>query len=136
MNTSDYEIRPFPPSRHFVVGALRAGRRAAPMHGFLDLDVTDAMRSIDALDRSISFTAFVVAAVARAVAETEDLPEARDWWRAKASEYATLAEELGTLEGARETALTRARIVTVLGLVACSALVLVAGAMASKKMPP
>lgn len=59
---------PFPSHRGWVVGALRAGRRSYPVHGILELDVTDAVARLDARPEGGSFTAFVVAATARAVA--------------------------------------------------------------------
>lgn len=75
----DVEVRPFPSSRRLVTGALRAGRRTAPMHGLLDLDVTAATRRLAAHDPPLSFTAFVVAAVARAVARHPEVHAYRNW---------------------------------------------------------
>jgi pyruvate/2-oxoglutarate dehydrogenase complex dihydrolipoamide acyltransferase (E2) component len=68
-------VRRFPASRRLVIGALRAGRRSAPMHGLLDLDVTDARRSCPPL----SFTAFVVCCAARAAAAHPEVHAYRDW---------------------------------------------------------
>lgn len=57
-----------PSHRRFVIAALRAGRRSYPVHGLLELDVTDAVAMLTAGAHPLSFTAFVVAATARAAA--------------------------------------------------------------------
>jgi len=49
------------------------------MHGLLALDVTDATRLLGAHDPPQSLTAFVVAAVGRAVASHPDVHAYRDW---------------------------------------------------------
>jgi pyruvate/2-oxoglutarate dehydrogenase complex dihydrolipoamide acyltransferase (E2) component len=73
------EVRPFPSSRRLVTGAERAGRRMAPVHGLVDLDVTDARRLLAAADPPLSFTAFVVACVARAATAHPEVHAYRDW---------------------------------------------------------
>ena len=73
------EARRFGPGRRFVAAALRAGRHRAPMHGLLQLDVTEATRLLEAPDPSLSFTAFVIAAVARAAAAHPEVHAYRDW---------------------------------------------------------
>jgi chloramphenicol O-acetyltransferase len=50
-----------------------------PMHGLLDLDVTDATRLLGTHDPPLSFTAFVVAAVGRAVASHPEVHAYRNW---------------------------------------------------------
>ncbi len=62
-----------------VVGAIRAGRRKAPMHGLLDLDVTEALARLTAHEPPLSMTAFIVAAVARAVAAHPEVHAYRSW---------------------------------------------------------
>jgi pyruvate/2-oxoglutarate dehydrogenase complex dihydrolipoamide acyltransferase (E2) component len=49
------------------------------MHGLLDLDVTDATRLLGTYDPPLSFTAFVVAAVGRAVASHPEVQAYRNW---------------------------------------------------------
>jgi pyruvate/2-oxoglutarate dehydrogenase complex dihydrolipoamide acyltransferase (E2) component len=49
------------------------------MHGLLDLDVTDATRHLGTHDPPLSFTAFVVAAVGRAVASHPEVHAYRNW---------------------------------------------------------
>lgn len=64
---------PFLPIRRAYVDVLDSGRRKNLMHGFVQLDVTDARRLIrEAVERGEarpSFTAFLTHCVARAVAE-------------------------------------------------------------------
>jgi pyruvate/2-oxoglutarate dehydrogenase complex dihydrolipoamide acyltransferase (E2) component len=49
------------------------------MHGLLEVDVTEANRLVAAPDPPLSFTAFVVAAVARAAAAHPEVHAYRDW---------------------------------------------------------
>src|SRR3954454_12355970 len=69
----------FPSSRRAVTAAVRAGRRVVPMHGLLDVDVTDVRRLLDQQEPPLSMTAFVIAAVARAAAAHPEVHAYRDW---------------------------------------------------------
>lgn len=71
--------RPFPLRRILVVRALRVGRRQAPVHGLLSLDVTRARRRLRESDPPLSFTAFIVACVARAAAAHPEVHAYRNW---------------------------------------------------------
>jgi pyruvate/2-oxoglutarate dehydrogenase complex dihydrolipoamide acyltransferase (E2) component len=62
-----------------VTGAMRAGRRTTPMHGLLELDVTEATRLLHQSDPPLSLTAFVVASVARAAAAHPEVHVHRTW---------------------------------------------------------
>jgi pyruvate/2-oxoglutarate dehydrogenase complex dihydrolipoamide acyltransferase (E2) component len=73
------EVHPFPSSRRLVTAAVRAGRRILPMHGLLDVDVTEARRLLAEHEPPLSMTAFVVASVARAVAAHPAVHAYRDW---------------------------------------------------------
>lgn len=73
------DIEPFPSSRRLVVAAERAGRRMAAMHALVELDVTTSRNLLATSDRPMSFTAFVVASVARAAAAHPDAHAYRDW---------------------------------------------------------
>ena len=42
--------RPFPAARRFVVRAMRAGRAASPMHGLVQIDLTDPLAQIEERD--------------------------------------------------------------------------------------
>jgi pyruvate/2-oxoglutarate dehydrogenase complex dihydrolipoamide acyltransferase (E2) component len=72
-------VLPFPPSRRAVTAAVRAGRRIAPMHGLIEVDVTEARRLLADREPPLSMTAFVVAATARAVAAHPEVHAYRDW---------------------------------------------------------
>jgi pyruvate/2-oxoglutarate dehydrogenase complex dihydrolipoamide acyltransferase (E2) component len=73
------QVRPFPSNRRLVTAAMRAGRRTAPMHGLLDLDVTEANRLLAIHSPALSLTAFVVASVARAAAAHPGVHCYRNW---------------------------------------------------------
>ncbi len=73
------EVRPIPPSRRAITRGLRAGRRIAPIHGLLSLDVTEARRRLTAGEEPLSFTAFIVASVGRAAAAHPEVHAYRDW---------------------------------------------------------
>ena len=73
------QVRPFPASRRLVTSAVRAGRRIVPMHGLLEVDVTEARRRLGEHDPPLSLTAFVVASVARAAAAHPQVHAYRDW---------------------------------------------------------
>ena len=68
MRARGVEVLPFPSSRRAVTAAVRAGRRIVPMHGLLDVDVTEGRWLLDRHQPPLSMTAFVIAATARAVA--------------------------------------------------------------------
>ena len=72
-------IRPFPPSRRLVTAAVRAGRRIMPMHGLFDVDISTAKRRLGEHDPPLSFTAFVIATLARAAALHPEVHAYRDW---------------------------------------------------------
>ncbi|MGY1836984.1 2-oxo acid dehydrogenase subunit E2 [Blastococcus sp. SYSU DS0510] len=73
------DVRPFPSSRRAVTAAVRAGRRIFPMHGLLDVDVTQVRRLLTSYEPPLSMTAYVVAAVARAVSAHPEVHAYRDW---------------------------------------------------------
>jgi pyruvate/2-oxoglutarate dehydrogenase complex dihydrolipoamide acyltransferase (E2) component len=79
MRARDVEVLPFPSSRRAVTAAVRAGRRIVPMHGLLDVDVTEGRRLLDGHRPPLSMTAFVIAAVSRAVAAHPEVHAYRDW---------------------------------------------------------
>ena len=65
-------MRPFLPVRRAYIDVLAEGRRKHLIHGLVEIDVTDArrvLRSWAETGRPLSFTAFVMHAVARAVGE-------------------------------------------------------------------
>lgn len=83
MPLDSFELRPFPPGRQDVIDALEVGVRRHMVHALLELDVTRPRQLI--LDHEtrtgerISFTAFVVASLARAIDRDRLLHAYRDW---------------------------------------------------------
>jgi pyruvate/2-oxoglutarate dehydrogenase complex dihydrolipoamide acyltransferase (E2) component len=75
----EVNVVPFPFNRRLVTAAGRAGRRMVPMHGLLEVDVTEANRLLGSHDPPLSFTAFVVASVARAASEHPEVHAYRNW---------------------------------------------------------
>jgi pyruvate/2-oxoglutarate dehydrogenase complex dihydrolipoamide acyltransferase (E2) component len=78
----DRTIRPFPRSRKLIVDNGRAHGRRHPMVGLIEVDVTRARQRIRArraaTGEGVSFTAFVAACLARAVAEHPEVQAYRD----------------------------------------------------------
>lgn len=72
-------VNRFPSSRRLVTAAVRAGRRIVPMHGLLEVDVTEAWRRLTATTPHLSLTAFVIASVGRAAAQHPEVHAYRDW---------------------------------------------------------
>ena len=73
------DVLPFSSSRRAVTAAVRAGRRIVPMHGLVEVDVTEARRLLADHEPPLSTTAFVIAVVARAVAAHPEVHAYRDW---------------------------------------------------------
>jgi pyruvate/2-oxoglutarate dehydrogenase complex dihydrolipoamide acyltransferase (E2) component len=68
--------------RHLVIDAGRASRRRHAVHGLIEVDVTSAREALRAqrvaTGEELSFTAFVIACVARAVAADPSIQAYRD----------------------------------------------------------
>jgi pyruvate/2-oxoglutarate dehydrogenase complex dihydrolipoamide acyltransferase (E2) component len=83
MSDARYELRPFARERHDVVDALEVGVRRHMVHALLELDVTRARELIRAhgatAGERLSFTAFVVASLARAIDADRRMHAYRDW---------------------------------------------------------
>ena len=69
--SESYQARPFLKVRKAYHDVLAAGRRKHVIHGLIELDVTAARRALEqeAKGSQLSFTAFLMHAVARAVDE-------------------------------------------------------------------
>jgi len=82
---SHFDILPFPPERHIVVDAGYLGSRRHIAYGLVEVDVTKARelaRLLSARDSTkISFTAFIVASLSRAIACNPKVQAYRDWRR-------------------------------------------------------
>jgi len=83
MPGESFEVRPFPRGRGEIIDALEVGVRRHMVHALLELDVTRARRLIREHEASaaekLSFTAFVVASLARAIDANRRLHAYRDW---------------------------------------------------------
>jgi len=80
MGSPGVRVTRFPHSRRLVVHAVRAGRRQAPIHGLISIDVTDARDLLRTTDPPLSFTAYVVACVGRAAAAHPGAHAYRSWF--------------------------------------------------------
>src|SRR5690242_4036839 len=83
MRRAPFEVKPFPRDRRDVVDALEVGVHRHMVHALLELDVTRARQLIRDHEASagerLSFTAFIVASLARAVDANKRLHAYRDW---------------------------------------------------------
>ena len=70
---SDDQVIPYPKSRHFMEEAIRSTHHKPMMHGLLEVDVTQARAYLQEVKartgETLSFTAFIIACVGRAVDE-------------------------------------------------------------------
>lgn len=78
-----YHIEPIPKMRRFALDAGYLGRRRHIIHGLIEVDVTEARRRIRAhkekTGESLSFTAFIITCLGRAVEASQHLHAYRDW---------------------------------------------------------
>lgn len=80
---SDFDVLPFPSERAVVVDAGFLASRRHVIYGLLEVDVTKArhlLRQLSARDGTkLSFTAFLVACLSRAIASHPRVQAYRDW---------------------------------------------------------
>jgi pyruvate/2-oxoglutarate dehydrogenase complex dihydrolipoamide acyltransferase (E2) component len=80
-----YDVHPFPPSRKLVVDAGELASKRHIIHGFVEVDVTEAQRIRHDLkkntDTSLSFTAFLAVTLGLAVASDPKVQAYRDFRR-------------------------------------------------------
>jgi pyruvate/2-oxoglutarate dehydrogenase complex dihydrolipoamide acyltransferase (E2) component len=78
-----YRTEPFPPMRRFAVDAGWRARRRHIVHGLLEMDVTEAREQIRQhkaeTGETLSFTAFVINCLARAVKSNEHVHAFLNW---------------------------------------------------------
>ena len=76
-------IEPFSPRRRGTVDYMRAAGRRSNVHGLVEFDVTEARQRIRTIEaetgEQLSFTAFVVCCLARAIDDHPDINAYRDW---------------------------------------------------------
>ncbi len=73
---ADYQVVPYPKLRLWQAAAYRAVRHKPMMHGLIDVDVTEARERLRkhkaSTGESLSFTAFLIACLAKAVDEHKE----------------------------------------------------------------
>jgi pyruvate/2-oxoglutarate dehydrogenase complex dihydrolipoamide acyltransferase (E2) component len=78
-----YRVEPIPPMRRFALDAGYLGRRRHIVHGLIEVDVTGAREAIrEHAQRSgetLSFTAFIIYCLSRAIEEHPHVHAYRDW---------------------------------------------------------
>jgi len=83
MGQSSFQVAPFRRERHNVVDALEVGVRRHMVLALLELDVTEARRLVrehaPSPGERLSFTAFLVSSLARAIDSDRRLHAYRDW---------------------------------------------------------
>jgi pyruvate/2-oxoglutarate dehydrogenase complex dihydrolipoamide acyltransferase (E2) component len=82
-NPPSYQIKPYPLSRRIVVDILDFARNKHITHGLVEMDVTLPRQILQAhrsqTGESLSFTAFFIHCLAKALAEQPDIQAYRDW---------------------------------------------------------
>jgi pyruvate/2-oxoglutarate dehydrogenase complex dihydrolipoamide acyltransferase (E2) component len=78
-----YHVEPIPKMRRFSLDAGYLGRRRHIVHALIEVDVTEARRHIRAhkekTGENLSFTAFIITCLGKAVETNEHLHAYRDW---------------------------------------------------------
>ena len=82
-NNENYQIIPFQKIRRLMVDGGRMARQKHLIHGLVEMDVTDARRLIhdhkSRTGETLSFTAFVMACLGRAVDMNKHMQAYRTW---------------------------------------------------------
>lgn len=80
----DYEIKPFPLSRRVIIDSGRMGKRKHTIHALVEFDVTEARAILHAhkerTGETLSFTAFVLTCLGKAIDQNKYLHARRDVW--------------------------------------------------------
>ncbi|MDS0301045.1 2-oxo acid dehydrogenase subunit E2 [Halogeometricum sp. S1BR25-6] len=83
MSDRDNRIEPFSPRRRGTVDYMRTAGRRSNVHGLVEVDVTEARARIRTAEEEtgeqLSFTAFVVCCLARALGDHPRINAYRDW---------------------------------------------------------
>lgn len=83
MENIGYEVVPFPKIRRLMVDGGRLARQKHLIHGLVEMDVTDARRLIREhkakTGETISFTAFIIVCLGRAVDMNKHMQAIRTW---------------------------------------------------------
>jgi pyruvate/2-oxoglutarate dehydrogenase complex dihydrolipoamide acyltransferase (E2) component len=82
-NHAEYSVLPFPRERQVIVEGGRIAAQRHTVHGLIEVDVTAPRRVIRAhkarTGETLSFTAFVIACLGKAVDENKMMHAYRDW---------------------------------------------------------
>jgi len=76
-----FTYRPFPAEREVVLDFMRLGERKHLIHGLIEMDVTKARARLREGGERLSFTAYMVASLARAVRAGASAPRRSTVWR-------------------------------------------------------
>src|SRR4051812_40167121 len=80
---TDYQAIPFARERQVTIDGGRLAARKHPVHGLIEVDVTAPRQALRAqkarTGATLSFTAFVIACLAKAIDENKALHAYRDW---------------------------------------------------------
>ena len=83
-NDETYQIIPFPKIRRLMVDGGRLARQKHLIHGLVEVDVTCARQAIrdhkTSTGETLSFTAFVMSCLGRAVDMNKHMQAYRTWW--------------------------------------------------------
>ena len=83
-NNGNYQVIPFPKIRRLMVDGGRLARQRHIIHGLVEVDVTCARQAIRnhkaKTGESLSFTAFVMTCLGRAVGMNKHMQAYRTWW--------------------------------------------------------
>jgi pyruvate/2-oxoglutarate dehydrogenase complex dihydrolipoamide acyltransferase (E2) component len=83
MNNENYQVIPFPKIRRLMVDGGRLARQKHLIHGLVEMDVTEARRLIREhkakTGESLSFTAFIISCLGRAVDMNKHMQAVRTW---------------------------------------------------------
>jgi pyruvate/2-oxoglutarate dehydrogenase complex dihydrolipoamide acyltransferase (E2) component len=83
MTSTGYEVLPFPRIRRLMEDGGRLGREKHLIHGLFEIDVTEVRRAIQAYRArtgdGLSFTAYILACVGRAVEQHKSIQACRAW---------------------------------------------------------
>jgi pyruvate/2-oxoglutarate dehydrogenase complex dihydrolipoamide acyltransferase (E2) component len=82
-NHVGYSVLPFPRERQVIIEGGRIAARRHTVYGLIEVDVTDARRILHAhqarTGEALSFTAFIIACLGKAVDEHKRMHAYRDW---------------------------------------------------------
>ena len=83
-NNENYQIIPFPKIRRLMVDGGRLARQKHVIHGLVEMDVTCARQAIRdhkaKTGETLSFTAFVMTCLGRAIDMNKHMQAYRTWW--------------------------------------------------------